>query len=323
MRLLQVTGIGKKNGDDWILNDIDFTLEKFQKLAIIGESGAGKSTLLKIIAGLIQPDAGNVLLEGKRVEGPLEKLIPGHPAIAYLSQHFELRNNYRVEEILEYANTLTNNEAATIFSVCRIDHLLKRKTDQLSGGEKQRVATARLLISSPQILLLDEPFSNLDRIHKNILKSVIHDIGEKLNITCVLISHDPYDILTWADEVMVMKAGRIIQHGTAYDVYLHPVNIYAGALLGNYNLVPPGAKLFPGLISDTALFIRPENIALTGKNDLSVKGIVSKITFAGAGYEIEIAAGEFTVLMSASSHDLMPGDTVYFTIAHRHDVWKL
>src|SRR5438128_9202778 len=106
MNLLQVSGIRKQEAGNIILQETAFTQQDLQKIAIVGESGAGKSTLLKIIAGLAQPDAGQVFFDDKRVEGPYEKLIPGHPFIAYLSQHFELRNNYRVEEILSYANEL-------------------------------------------------------------------------------------------------------------------------------------------------------------------------------------------------------------------------
>ena len=116
-----------------------------------------------------------------------------------------------MEELLEYANKLPATEAASLYKLCRIDHLLKRKNDQLSGGEKQRIALARLLVGSPKLLLLDEPFSNLDLIHKNILKSVIEDIGERMKLTCMLTSHDPMDTLSWADEIIVRKDGQIIQ----------------------------------------------------------------------------------------------------------------
>jgi len=101
MFLLKVSGIGKREKENFTVKDIQFTQESAQKIAIAGETGSGKTTLLKMIAGLVQPDEGNIYFNNERVLGPFEKLIPGHPAIAYLSQHFELRNNYRVEEELD------------------------------------------------------------------------------------------------------------------------------------------------------------------------------------------------------------------------------
>ena len=208
MALLQLLNVSRKESGIAAVEKISFTQQRLQKIAIAGETGSGKTTLLKLIAGLIQPTSGEIKFEGKRVEGPLEKLLPGHPQIAYLSQHFELRNNYRVEEELEAKNLLTEIEADTIYKVCRIQHLLKRKTDQLSGGERQRIVLARLLTTSPELLLLDEPFSNLDAVHKNIIKDVINDISVQMNITCIMVSHDAPDILSWAERILVMKDGR-------------------------------------------------------------------------------------------------------------------
>ncbi len=205
MTLLTVKNISKKEKENLVVKDINFTQNPFQKIVIAGETGSGKTTLLKMIAGWIQPTTGEIRFKQKRVLGPEEHLIPGHPGIGYLSQHFELPNNYWVHEILEYANTLTLEQAIALYTVCRIEHLLQRRTDQLSGGEKQRIALARLLTASPQLLLLDEPFSNLDMLHKKIMKSVIHDIGEKLGITCLMVLHEAPDILSWADTILVMK----------------------------------------------------------------------------------------------------------------------
>src|SRR5690606_8175730 len=166
MAFLKVNQIGVQGETDMVLNDISFIQHQFQKVAIAGETGSGKSTLLKVVAGLAQPSSGDVWFDQKRVSGPLDQLVPGCPGIAYLSQQFELPKFLRVEQILAYANELADNEANALFDVCQINHLLKRKTDQLSGGEQQRIALAKLLITSPKLLLLDEPFSNLDMVHK-------------------------------------------------------------------------------------------------------------------------------------------------------------
>ena len=220
-----------------VLPHIDFVQRRGSHLAIAGETGSGKSTLLKIIAGLATPAAGNVFFEGVRVLGPLERLIPGEPDIAYLSQYFELWHHYRVEEVLAYKNDLSAEEADGLYRLCHIDHLLVRRTDQLSGGERQRIALARLLVYPPKLLLLDEPFSNLDMIHKRLLKKVIRDVTERYDITCILVSHDPYDTLAWADDLVILRDGRIHQQGSPRDVYTRPLDEYAAGLLGQYSLV--------------------------------------------------------------------------------------
>lgn len=319
MALLKVSAVSKTQGAQAVLQEISFTQKKFQKLAIVGESGSGKSTLLKIIGGLVQPDGGDVLFEGKHVEGPNERLIPGHPQMAYLSQHFELRNNYRVEEILEYANTLPESEAQTLYEICHIKHLLKRKTDQVSGGEKQRIAMARLLIGAPKLFLLDEPFSNLDILHRNTLRAVIKAMGEKLGITCLLVSHDPADALSWADEIIVMKSGEIIQQNTPEKIYRQPVNEYAAGLFGKYNaLTKKEAALFgeipAGYGNGRQLFIRPEAFAFAGrKSKTSVAGQVTEIAFLGNSYEIEVALADKMVTVRTDGNSVDKGDTVYVT----------
>jgi ABC-type sugar transport system ATPase subunit len=298
MDLLQVSGVMKQHQGIPVLKETSFTQQKFQKIAIAGETGSGKSTLMKIIGGLVQADAGTVLFENVRVKGPEEVLLPGHPGIAYLSQHFELRNHYRVEELLSYSNKLSDEDAANIYQVCRITHLMKRKNDQLSGGEKQRIALAKLLITSPRLLLLDEPFSNLDMIHENILKSVIHDLSEKLGVTCMLISHDAPDILSWADEVIVMKDGAIIQQGTPELIYNKPVNEYTAALFGRYNLIENK-------------IIRPEKIKIVKEDKNARKGKVNKILFFGSYYELEVQLSDSIIKVNTVECNFKKGDTVY------------
>jgi ABC-type sugar transport system ATPase subunit len=319
MALLKVSAVSKQLGTQVVLQEISFTQKKFQKLAIVGESGSGKSTLLKIISGLIQPDSGEVLFEGKHVEGPNERLIPGHPKMAYLSQHFELRNNYRVEEILEYANTLPETEAETLYEVCHIRHLLKRKTDQVSGGEKQRIAMARLLIGAPKLFLLDEPFSNLDSLHRNTLRAVIKAMGEKLGITCLLVSHDPADALSWADEILIMKSGQILQQDTPEKIYRQPVNEYAAGLFGKYNALTKAAAARFGDIpkgygNRKQLFIRPEAFALSPKKSkTAVAGKVTEVTFLGYSYEVEVALADTMVTVKTDACTVDKGNTVFVT----------
>ncbi|WP_242921748.1 ABC transporter ATP-binding protein [Pontibacter liquoris] len=331
MSFLKVEGIGLQEEESLILQDISFTQQEFQKIAIAGETGSGKSTLLKILAGLVQPTAGQVLFEQERVLGPQEKLVAGHPHIAYLSQHFELQKFLRVEQILTYANTLPRDEAEAIYAVCRISHLLKRRTDHLSGGEKQRIALARLLVTAPSLLLLDEPFSNLDMSHKRTLKEVIREMGEQLDITCILTSHDPLDTLAWADEILVLHSGRIIQKGTPAQVYRHPVNEYTAALFGNYNLLPAAfATAFPGVRSAGAkgrhLLVRPEAFTLeTEAGSHTIKGSVKAVHYLGSYYDVEVLSealpGEVISVKTTNGRHL-PGDAVHLALSSQ-DVWYI
>ena len=312
MALLSINSVSKFIANNSIVSNISFEQAPLQKIAIVGETGSGKSTLLKMIAGWVQPDAGELFLEGKRIKGPDEKLIPGQKEIAYLSQHFELRNAYRVEELLSYANTLTDIEATNLFEVCKIDHLLKRKTDQLSGGERQRIAIARLLISAPKLLLLDEPFSNLDLIHKNILKTVIQEIGERLQITCLMVSHDPHDILAWADQIIILKAGAIIQQGTAQEVYHHPVDAYAAGLMGNYQLCTQAIeKLFDlSLKNEQQQFLRPEYFKIVAEG-AGIKAVIDRIFFMGGWSELQITIADTQITLKTMETSHQKGNTIF------------
>ncbi|RYY63063.1 MAG: ABC transporter ATP-binding protein [Chitinophagaceae bacterium] len=269
MSLLKVTGIQQQERGEPILRDIDFTVEQFQHTAIMGETGSGKTSLVKIIAGWVSPVQGEVFFNGERLlRIPEEKLIEGHKGIAYLNQQSELPGFLRVSQVLEYVNNLSPEEAQEIYDICQINHLLQRRTNQLSGGEKQRIAIARLLTTSPTLLVLDEPFSNLDTINKDILKKLLHDVGERLGITCIMIAHDPQDTLSWAKQLIVLRNGRIIQQGTPESIYYSPVDEYTAGLGGMYNIIEAAdSKAFlaqwdyksqPG-----RLVIRPEQLLIS------------------------------------------------------------
>lgn len=325
MELLRVTRVSK--GQPTVLKEISFAQQHFQNLALVGETGSGKSTLLRTVAGLVQPDGGEVLFEGKRVRGPLETLIPGHPGIAYLSQQYELRHHYTVAEVLTYANKLSEEEARRLYEVCQISHLLPRKTHELSGGEAQRVALCRLLITSPRLLLLDEPYSNGDAPHTALLKGVIHDIGEQLDITCTLVSHDPLDVLSWADDVLVLREGGLVQQGTPQQVYHQPVNEYVAGLFGAYNLIPAAHQhllsALPGVKpSGQDALIRPEALKLVRDDGGTVSGVVTGVRFFGAYYETDVVVGPLTLAVRTGEANHRKGDTVQLTV-RPGGVWYL
>ncbi len=317
MAWLSVQGISKKEKEIYTVRQISFDQDQFQKIVIAGETGSGKTTLLRMIAGLVQPDEGAIVFKGERVKGPLEKLIPGHPEIAYLSQHFELRNNYTVAEELEVVNLLSAEDSKNIFEVCRIGHLLNRKTNELSGGERQRIVLARQLVTVPKLLLLDEPYSNLDGIHRNIIRSAIREIGSRLNTTCIMILHDAADLLSWADTILIMKDGQLLQQGSPEQVYYYPVDEYCAAVLGEYNLLDKNSSILSGTslhaIGDK-IMVRPEqfNIELsTGGN-----AEITEVMFAGSYFTILVQAGDEKIIIRATQNRFSPGDRVRLSLSN-------
>lgn len=318
--LLKLSNITKRGEDRLVLRSVSFVQKHFEKIAVAGETGAGKSTLLKAIAGLAAYEAGQISLSGEKVISPDEKLVPGHPKIAYLSQHFELQKFLTVAQILEYASTIRAKEASEIYKVCRVSHLLDRKTNQLSGGERQRIALARLLTTAPNLLLLDEPFSNLDLIHKNQLKEVIDDISETLQITIILASHDPTDTLSWADTILVLKGGKLVQKGSPEVIYDKPKNAYIAGLFGKYNLFEP--KQLHGIISEIPdgaenkkLLVRPEHLKIrrNGNEQGAFKGKIIAVQFYGSYFEIDIEWAGNRLTVKSDSGNYKTGDELWIS----------
>jgi iron(III) transport system ATP-binding protein len=314
MKLLRVSGISLEERGNAVLQQVSFTQLAGQKIAIAGESGTGKSTLLQVIAGLVQPTAGEVLVAQSRVRGPAETLVPGHPGVAYLTQSSELPHSLRVEQVLRYANKRPAAEAQALYQLCRIDHLAERRTDQLSGGEQQRVALARLLLGAPRLLLLDEPYSNLDRVHKRVLQGIIEELGQRLGITCLLVSHDPADILSWADSILVMRQGRVVQQGTPEEIYHQPADEYTASLFGDYSLLRGSdrralAPLAKRKSRHGLLLVRPEKFNLMPQEG-GVRGVVQHVRYLGSHYELEISLAESTIRVRTEGKSAVVGDAV-------------
>jgi ABC-type sulfate/molybdate transport systems ATPase subunit len=296
MNILEVEGLQSEELlGGFALENISFSIPQMKKVALMGQTGSGKSTLLKTIAGFIQHKSGNIYFNGKKVLGPNFQLVAGEKGIAYLSQHFELRNNYRMEELFDYANeNFTNEEANQLFELCKVNHLFKRKSTELSGGEKQRVALTRLLLTKPQLLILDEPYSNLDTIHKGLLQKVIDEVTKQYSITCLLCSHDATDVLPWADEILVMQQGKIIQSGTAKEIYIKPQSDYVAGLLGDYIKMDDEAKKYFNLTS-SQIYLRPNNFVISPKGKFN--GIVKSCLYYGYFYMIEVQVQHFLIVI--------------------------
>ena len=317
--IIEVKNLQLTMAGNTAVDGISHVFQLNKNIGIVGETGSGKSSLLRLIAGLEQPNEGTIFFKNERVLGANEKLIPGHPKIAYLSQHYELRNNYRIEEILSYNNLIEDEVAISIYKLCEIDHLYKRWSDELSGGEKQRVALASLLTQEPEVLLLDEPFSNLDVIHKKKLLSLLRNIQSVTGVSFITVSHDVQDILSWSDEILIMKHGKIIQSGTPNNLYHQPVNEYCAGLLGDYQLVSTKNQSFSYLNQITtsdqgkSLFIRPGYFRVTNNNANTLKGTIKNIEFFGNYFLVEVMVNDMNIKISTTIQTNTIGDEVFLT----------
>ena len=217
------------------LNSITFTIEQGMNLAIIGESGCGKSTLLKLIYGLLDVNEGEIHWNNELVTGPKFNLVPGMENMKYLAQDFDLMPFITVAE--NVGSFLSNffpeekkKRVDTLLKVVEMEEFANIKAKYLSGGQMQRVALAKVLAKEPELLLLDEPFSHIDNFRKNSLRRNIFSYLKEKNITCIIATHDVNDSLSFTDEILVMKDGKLVVKDKMLAVYNEKPNKYVASL---------------------------------------------------------------------------------------------
>lgn len=211
--------------------------------AIIGASGSGKTTLLSLLYGLQSPDTGEVHFKDERVWGPEEKLIPGHDAMKMVTQAEDDLNLFaKVRDNVSVLLPNTDIQAKIekteqVLKQLNMMHLGDKRVADLSGGEKQRVAIARALVTQPEVLLLDEPFNQVDTSFRDGLQDDIRQIVKDTGLTVIMVSHDPAEVLSMADTLIVLKDGEIIESGHPKKVYNDPQYLYTARLLNNCNVL--------------------------------------------------------------------------------------
>lgn len=272
--------------------DLNFTIQQNKITAIIGESGSGKSTLLKLIYGLYGPDTGEIRYKGIKIPHPEEKLIPGHAAMKMVSQSFDDLNTY-ANVWDNVASQLSNTDLETkhkrtqaMLEQLRIDHLKNQRIADLSGGEKQRVAIAAALINDPEVLLLDEPFNQIDASFREVLQDDIREIVIKTGLTVILVSHDPAEVLSLADYLFIMKQGNIVAHGSPDELYEQAPERYTARLLSRANILTPEQAALLGIKSQHDIGIHLHKIQIN-KPDSNLFKITS-IRFKGFYEELSL-----------------------------------
>lgn len=229
----------KKSFKDFNI-DVDLTINKGELITLLGPSGCGKTTLIQLISGILIPDNGDVVINGKNVS----KLPVWQRDIGIVFQDYALFPHMNVKSNIAYGlkarkkeSSLINRKVSEMLELVQLSGYGERNTESLSGGEKQRTALARALAPSPKLLLLDEPLSALDARLRTILRREIRSIQQKLGITTVYVTHDQEEALSISDRIVVMNNGRIEQTGTPWDIYNHPSTNFSADFLGDSNKI--------------------------------------------------------------------------------------
>ena len=225
-----------------ILEDLDFEVARGEHLAVMGESGCGKSTLLKLIYGSLDPGTGLIHWNGRAVKGPIHTLVPGRQGIKYLPQDFDLMPYTTVQENVSaylsvfYPKETKKRVRELLHIIDMVEHAATKVKD-LSIGQQQRVALARVLAQKPEVLLLDEPFSHIDNFRKSYLRRNLYDFLKTEGITCLTATHDSHDVLPFADMALVLKNKQIVAHAPILELYENPGDIYVASLFGEANVI--------------------------------------------------------------------------------------
>lgn len=275
--------------DQAVINGLSFVAQQGQNIAVIGESGCGKSTLLKLIYGLYDLDSGTINYNGNPILGPKYNLIPGEDYIKYLAQDFDLMPYITVEENVGkfLSNIYRDKKKARVqelLEMVEMTEFAKVKAQYLSGGQQQRVALARVLALEPQILLLDEPFSQIDAFRKNALRRNVFQYLKEKKITCIIATHDSTDALSFSDETIVMQHGKIIVKDAPQNLYRSPQNKYIASLFGEVNELELNGKVH---------LVYPHQLKLDPKGKL--KCVVQQSYFKGGYYLVEASSGSQTL----------------------------
>ncbi|MBD0383121.1 sulfate/molybdate ABC transporter ATP-binding protein [Paenibacillus sedimenti] len=308
--------------------DVSFTIEKGKLIGFLGPSGGGKTTILRMLAGLEQPDSGDIYFNDRRIND----LSPQDRNIGFVFQNYALFKHMTVFENVAFGLQVQKRSKKEIKQ--RVSELLEltglkglenRLPNQLSGGQRQRVAFARALAPEPQLLLLDEPFAAIDAKVRKELRSWLREMIGRVGITTIFVTHDQEEAVEVADEIMIINQGRLEQKGTPIDIYQNPQTPFVAGFIGESNLLEDIVDLkgFNDTLDQAKAIIRPEFIEISLEKELTLpstaqKGIVRDVFFRGTSWQVEVQLGRYRLFgyRSLEQETLKAGDDV-FVLIHR------
>jgi putative spermidine/putrescine transport system ATP-binding protein len=321
---LSLEGLSKRYGDSYAVASLDLAVPKGELVALLGPSGCGKTTTLRMIAGLITPSAGRIIVGGSNITVmPPYQRDMGLVFQSYaLFPHMTVARNVAFGlEMRKISKTDIAVRVKEALAMVRLETLAERKPRELSGGQQQRVALARALVIRPSILLLDEPLSNLDAKLRDEMRNEIRDIQQNLGITAVFVTHDQVEALSMCDKVVVMNGGKLEQIGTPVEVYEQPASPFVASFVGRTNRLDGLAKgdgtaqigmmsiKIPSRVAGPVeIMMRPHRIRLLDASRESagdatnlVHGVIKRVTFVGDLLQFHVDVEGFEIIVEAAS----------------------
>jgi iron(III) transport system ATP-binding protein len=340
-----IKGLSMRYGDVGAVDGLDLRVEPGELVALLGPSGCGKTTTLRLVAGFLKPEAGEIWVGDRCLSSPATVIPPERRRMAMIFQSYALWPHMTVDQNVTYGLRFTTAPKADrerrvreILRAVQLEGYGSRYPGELSGGQQQRVAVARALVVEPEILLLDEPLSNLDANLREEMRFEIRRLHETFGITTLYVTHDQAEAMVISDRVAVLQHGRVVQIGTAEELFDHPRTRFVAEFIGKTNLIDSvaegtdtvargslrlrvaSADLTPGAAA--VISIRPHQIELTpaaasppsaAPGDNVLRGTVLRASYLGdaVDYQVQLAEGD-TVLRVAGPTPprVRPGDSV-------------
>jgi len=271
MARVELHNIKKKFRRHVALDDLSLDIADGEFFVLLGPTGAGKTTTLRLIAGLDAPDSGSISIGGQDVA----RWSAAQRDVALVFQYYSLYPHYTVRQNLEFPlrskyrrfrASEISDRVAQAAKTLRIEHLLERKTDRLSGGEMQRVSIGRAIVRQPRVFLMDEPLSNLDAKLREILRAELKDLQMKLGATFLYVTHDQVEAMSMGDKIAVLNHGRIAQVGTPHQIYNRPRDTFVATFVGS-----PAMNLLSGAIRDGRLIVAPGRLEVAMGGQLAAR----------------------------------------------------
>jgi iron(III) transport system ATP-binding protein len=341
MPFLELKGLTKRYGTSSVVNDVSLAVDKGQLVCLLGPSGCGKTTTLRLIAGFIEPDAGEIRVGGRRLSAPGASEAPERRNMSMIFQSYALWPHMTVFDNIAYglklrglARAEVQQRVETILAVTQLGALAQRYPGELSGGQQQRVALARALVVEPETLLLDEPLSNLDAHLREEMRFEIRRLHDTYRYTTVYVTHDQAEAMTAADLIVVMNQGVIEQAGAPQEIYQRPRTEFVARFLGGANILRgrwdgrDGVACGNGLLlrcgsgdfgsgEHTAVSVRHHDVRLAterpGGDSNHAQGTVARQTYLGShrDYVVTLADGEALRAVAPVHQDIAPGQNVW------------